>query len=360
VTEQRDFALSKLQAELLDREALLEYVALPTREVAVFLVTRDGCHAAKLAATSSDLARYTGIVRDGLSRGGASPGDEAVLNARLAALRTVILGPIESRLERIERLVVVPGGVLDGIPFQALPRIHEGTVEDFLIDRMTIAYAPCAGAFLACKSRKDVGRLKALCVGDPKGSGRLHWPELRSARAEARVLGHVFPEATVLLGDEATESRVLELAPEHTILHFACHGVALKDPLESFLVLKSDQRNDGFLTVGEILPLRLNCNLVTLSACETGVASVAARTDAAAVSVSLAGAFLQAGAHAAVASFWEVESDSTALLMLELYRRVGEVGPAAALRDAERSLRARPEFSHPYFWAAFSCFGDSR
>src|SRR5581483_6103699 len=147
---------------------------------------------------------------------------------------------------------------------------------------------------------------------------------------------------------EATLAALHTQAPSANILHLACHGQFRPDnPLFSSLQLA-----DGWLTVRDAYALDLQCGLVTLSACETGVSAVAPGDEL----IGLARGFFSAGAPALLVSLWTVDDAATATLMQRFYARLcaGE-RPAAALRRAQcELLREQP---HPFFWAPFILIG---
>jgi CHAT domain-containing protein len=166
-----------------------------------------------------------------------------------------------------------------------------------------------------------------------------------------------------LLGDAATESAFKNSADQYRVLHLATHAYFNKlNPLLSGLQLEPDETNDGLLEVHEILELKLGSDLVTLSACETGLGSgFFAEIPAGDDFVGMTRAFLQVGSAAVLATLWEVDDRSTVDLMKSFYRNLDAAGAgrdkAAALADAQRSLRTSDKYQHPYYWAPFVLVG---
>lgn len=112
-----------------------------------------------------------------------------------------------------------------------------------------------------------------LALGNPN----LRDPRFRLVHAEEEVksLLEIFPDARVLVGDDANEKAVELLGTDVDILHFACHGtINDEDPLLTSLRLSPDKENDGFLHVAEIFDQNISASLVTLSACESGLGKV--------------------------------------------------------------------------------------
>lgn len=156
----------------------------------------------------------------------------------------------------------------------------------------------------------------------------------------------------MLVRSDATESFVKASGGRYRMLHFATHGVFdPANPLGSSLLLAKDKDNDGRLTVAELYRLHLDADLVTLSACETALGSVAGGDDV----VGFTRGLLYAGADSIVSSLWKVDDQSTRDLMVAFYSNLGGMDKAEALRQAQLTVRrAHP---HPYFWAAFMLTG---
>jgi CHAT domain-containing protein len=170
------------------------------------------------------------------------------------------------------------------------------------------------------------------------------------------------------LGIEAIEEQIRRLPlDQYRILYFATHGLLpgeLKCQTEPALVLTPpaitprDKSSDGLLQASEISTLKLNADLVVLSACNTAGGN--GRFGGEALS-GLAEAFFYAGARGLVVSHWQVPSESTALLMTAMFSKIGpdfSVGPAKALSEAQQFISKQKGKEHPYFWAAFTVIGD--
>jgi len=157
----------------------------------------------------------------------------------------------------------------------------------------------------------------------------------------------------VLVREQATETAVKEYGGNFRYLHFATHGeFDEEEPLASRLILGPDDSNDGSLTVGEIYDLELDADLVTLSACETGIGQIANGDDV----VGLTRGFLYAGSRAVVASLWPVSDQATERLMREFYAGLDRSNARDSLRRAQIGLQ-QEGLPHPYYWAAFQLTG---
>jgi CHAT domain-containing protein len=172
--------------------------------------------------------------------------------------------------------------------------------------------------------------------------------QIPRVRDEVLALTPFFAEAVTLVDDQATLSALHAHASTADVLHLACHGQFRQDnPLFSSLRLA-----DGVLTVQDAYNLELNCRLVVLSACETGVSAITPGDEL----IGLVRGFFAAGAPALLVSLWPVDDDATATLMTHVYARLQQGdGVAAALRAAQCEMLRR--HAHPYLWSPFVLFG---
>jgi CHAT domain-containing protein len=215
------------------------------------------------------------------------------------------------------------------------------------------AYPHAEGAATASPSLK-----RAMGTG-------LRLDPLPLTRREAAALQAIAPgSARVWLGAEATEERAKAVGRGARILHFACHGFLDEaSPLESGLALAIPpegraEGDNGLLQAWEVFEgERLDADLVTLSACQTGLGKETAGEGL----LGLTWAFQYAGARSVLASLWEVNDASTADLMRSFYGHLSRGEPKAqALRAAQIQLLHQPATSAPYFWAAFNLIGGWR
>ena len=256
--------------------------------------------------------------------------------------------------------------------------------------------------------------------------GGKEWDALPGTRLEARSLEKLLPGATVRFGSDASEQYLEKLATEGKlkdigILHIATHGEANQTrPRETALILAQDRLPtakeqearvlagkrpvEGRLTVGTVLDgWKLDAELVTLSACQTGLGAETGGDGM----LGFAQALLQKGTRSVVLSRWKVDDGATSLLMVRFYENLlgkretlkGPMPKAEALRDAKKWLRELPReealkrlatlvdgvprgerggvrpalptkkpdaptadrpYAHPYYWAAFVLIGDPR
>jgi CHAT domain-containing protein len=150
---------------------------------------------------------------------------------------------------------------------------------------------------------------------------------------------------------------------QYAILHFATHGLLdPRRPENSGLVLstvnREGQAQNGFVGLQDIYGLRAPVDLVVLSACQTALGKDVRGEGL----LGLTRGFMYAGASSVMASLWKVDDEATAELMRQSYTNMLQKGmaPAAALREAQNSIRQRPEWQAPYYWAGFTLQGEYR
>jgi CHAT domain-containing protein len=200
----------------------------------------------------------------------------------------------------------------------------------------------------------DSKRATSLEVTGPQRSQLVALPE---SKHEIESIAEDLPKPReLLLGEDATETHFKKLPlSKYNVLHLALHGYADNEfPDRSALVFAPQPQgvDDGLLQVREIRRLHLNANLVTLSACNTGVGPVGAAGVA-----NLVGAFVQAGAESVVSTLWELEDHFTARLMKTFYDHLAHhEQKAEALRQAQLALQSAG--ASPYYWASFELVGN--
>jgi CHAT domain-containing protein/uncharacterized protein HemY len=200
----------------------------------------------------------------------------------------------------------------------------------------------------------DAGRLKARGFSFERLPGTAI--EVRSIAA---LMEKANQKAEVRVGVDATKYELLDTdLAKFRFLHFATHGVLPVDTnlREPALVLSYDGTvpSHMFLTMSEILGLKLHSEAVVLSACNTGSGSISRAEGV----MSLGRAFLAAGAFSVTVSLWQVSDESTAVLMQEYYRNLLEGKPkSAALAEARFAVFAKG-FKEPFFWAPFISMGE--
>jgi len=370
-------SLSSIQNDLSPDELLLEYV-LDDPNSFCLAIARSGTHLHELPTGRREVERLTHGLMDKVRA--KQSGAEI-----LAQLYNSLVAPTREA-GNARRLIVVPDGVLNLLPFEAL-RDQQG---HYLVRSKTVSYVP-SGTILATlrhAEKEPPAPKPLLAVGDVRyenqgGVGqRISKPisfrgrvergiadfsgmalrDLPETREEVEEIGKLAGPASVLLiGKDATETAFKkEPLDQFRILHLAVHGFAdTQYPERSALVLGADLKagEDGLLQVREIIRLRLNAELTTLSACDTGVGKLQGQEGIS----NLVEAFLVAGSRSVVASLWSAEDTSASALMERFYDHLahGE-DTSSALRSAKLDLLAKfGDQLSPYYWAEFVSVGET-
>jgi CHAT domain-containing protein len=335
--------VERVQAALDERTCLIEYVILGD-EIACFVVRRE--HFAVYrglgarAQAEKSLSWFWFHIRKGTYGAEFLRSNQRTLarsvDQSLKQLGDLLLAPIAGALATAEHVVVVPHGLLHGVPIHALP-LGDG----ILLDVATVSYSPSAAVFAATAARQATPIKRPLIVAPEIAD--LPW-----VQEEARRILEQWPEAQLLAGPDATLERVRRESQDSDALHLATHGVFRADnPTYSALELA-----DGWLSVGELAELSRGRELVCLSACHTGMSGVGPGDEL----LGLTRAVLGSGVGALVASLWAANDDTAPAYMSALYANLRDgQSRAASLRAA--ALETRKREPHPYFWAPFILVG---
>jgi CHAT domain-containing protein/Flp pilus assembly protein TadD len=317
---------------------------------------------------------------------------------KATSFSNMLLGQVAPNLGTA-RLLIVPDGELQYLPFNALPIPFRNDRTPLLAEH-EITFQPSASALSKLKHRSIQQSDKGLAIfadpvfgSDDQRFAAIHkeaapsyvaqdtqmiqalrdvnsnWadrniPRLMASRDEADGIVAVIPTADNLkaVDFEASKQRLMAAnLSQYRLLHFATHGVLdNKNPELSGLLLSRIDENgrpkDAFLRLDDIYNLKLNADLVVLSACNSGLGKDVRGEGI----VGLVHGFMYAGTSRVVASLWKVDDDATAELMVHFYQEMfrAKQSPAAALRTAQLAMWQQRRWHAPYYWAAFVMQGD--
>ncbi len=432
LTQPQPLSVQEIQKDVLDDDTLLLEYSLGDEHSYLWAVGRDGMTSHELPARErlENLARK---VRELLTaRQHRLPSEtasrfyrrtqetDAQYRGAAAELSRDLIGPVAGRLGT-RRLLVVADGILQYLPFGALPvpdvankelvtsasagftplvaeheivnlpsatalavlrRQIEGrrpaelsvaVLADpvFRRDDPRLAPAPAAHPVRKSPSKTTAGNTSPR--GDSRGYTDLPAPRespaysrlLFSGREAEDIASIAAPgSAATWVGTDASREKATsrELA-RYRIAHFATHGV-IDDthPNLSGIVLSmydaKGREQDGFLRLHDVYNLNLPVELVVLSACNTGLGKDVRGEGL----IGLVRGFMYAGVARVVASLWRVDDQSTAELMKLFYQGVlkENLSPAAALRAAQVAMSRHERWSAPYYWAGFVLQGEYR
>ena len=351
-----------VQAALPADTAVLAYFVGDVRSHA-WLLTRNDLRHAVLPGRRALQNIVTTFVE------GQRSGVKSAQDSVFAPLLGTLLNGVQAR-----RLMILPDGPLNGLPFAALPLPH-GQPREMLVDRFVVTAAPSLA--LALRPALHAGHTRVAVISDPvytpddrrltfaaAGSATYRGAEAapdRFARLpysaiEARAVVRAFAGMDVieLAGFNATARRVIELPSQDLgVLHFATHAVARRDAPEQSALFLSEYAADGTplamdrLTADDIARSGLRADIVVLSGCATGEGRELRGEGV----LGLTYRFLANGSDTVVASLWPVEDALTARFMEEFYTAYRATGRAPdALRTAQLRTRGTAAAA---VWASF-------
>ncbi len=267
-----------------------------------------------------------------------------------------VLGDVAAEVPAgVRRVIAVPDGPVNLVPFDALPLSDGSSV----IDRFDVTVQ--SSARLAVEAWRSPPREvppSVLAFGNPDLSRTVDsgLAPLRGAEREARRAARYGRGSAVVLGPGATEARVKAIPPgRYGLIHFATHARLDEGTLRgSVLLLAPGHGEDGVLRPGEIAGLRLDAGLAILSGCATEEGSIVRGEGL----VGLASALRQAGVRTVALTRWQVDDDAEAELVERVYRELARGQPVAdAVRSAKLAMRAAG--SSPAVWASLALVGDA-
>lgn len=348
----------------------------------------------------------------------------ATIRSLAEGIGRMLLAGLDRAAPDAEKLVVIPDAILGFLPFEVLV-LDDGR---YVVERFTVRYAHSLRVLDLVAQRTHSGKRKAMLafggaryntgrngegIATPEqraavatltrglahtgggmqqayaSAGLADWPDLPGTLAEVETIGRIVRRSTIQTGDKVCESAVKQASHKgylqrYRVIHFATHGVVVPDLAElSALVLSTpaepDSSDDGYLRMNEIAALDLRADLVTLSACETGLGQIYGGERV----VGLTQAFLIAGANGLAASLWQVADMSTMKFMTGMYALMYEEDMSCAEALAEmkrrfitsgeevdqmlmkRGIAVKPKagsassgaYTHPFFWAPFVYYG---
>jgi CHAT domain-containing protein/Tfp pilus assembly protein PilF len=389
------------QKELDPGTLLLSYsIGIETSHVFV-LKNRGNLSVHRISVGRSGLIKAVEDFRKLVTTVRLTPDQLQELVSQGKSLYQLLLSPVRAAIDESERILVIPDGPLHFLPFSAVVVSNEPNSQNlgrnwqYLAELKPIVTIVSATVFSEVKKSRNknmaaYGKLFTgfgdPAYGDASGkAGRISSPSsergvdlisLPSTRTEINSIAGLFgSNSEAYVGADATEEKVKSIR-DTRYLHFACHGL-LDDrfPLNSSLALTIPEKREqgidnGFLQAWEIFErVRINSDLVVLSACETAVGKEVAGEGL----IGLTRAFQYAGARTVLASLWNIADETTAELMTLFYKYLTSgITKDAALQKAQRHFitstiqidvdgqKRSFDASAPFFWAAFQLTGDWR
>ncbi|MAL18623.1 MAG: hypothetical protein CL670_13065 [Balneola sp.] len=374
--------------DLLDDETAIFEYAFANDKLIRFLITQDaiegtvieqiGSQPAKTFLTQ-EIKKFREFIIDGTGEGEY----EQLYNA-------LIPGEDLLRSKGVRNFVVVPGGPISFVPFEALSKDGK-----YIIQTYNVKYLPSASIypFIRPPHRTTSQELLALAgsgfeggqEGITESSSQTSFASLPSTLLEVDSIAANFSTTRLLKNEDVTEATLKSFdLSQFRYIHFATHAeIDEINPSQSGLMLSKKMEveslfgEDGHLNSTEISGLRLNADLVTLSACQTGMGKLINGEGL----LGLQRSFLTAGSSSVMVSLWNIFDRSTSVFMSKFYKSVLEhkeedygiwnqsldlVGlyehpmfdyKAKALRDAKLAMIDHPYYNKPVHWAPFILIG---
>lgn len=320
-----------------------------------------------------------------------SPADRSETSQLISKLSQTLIDKLPASVLVKHQLIVAPDGMLSLLPFELLEHQSQR-----LIDQHDISYVQSLSMLAALhqRARSYAGlthRQPLLAMGNPTypestgkqavgaqesigelaQRGRLDraydlakvsWSPLPGTEREVNAIGKLFDKSSLYFKEAASEQTLQGLRDAGQLgnyqrLHFATHGyVDPAHPALNAIVLEQTKKTgtDGYLTMAELTGYEFKSDLITLSACETGVGKVVEGEGV----LGLPYALYMAGNVNTLMTLWSVADDSTAQFMASFYGKL-KAGQAIAkaLNDTKREFLKQAELQHPFFWAPFVVYG---
>jgi CHAT domain-containing protein len=408
--------LADLRAALKPGEAYLK-TAVVGDAVYMILATPAEATAYRTGTSARALNTEVAELRDTISKEEDGQLLTFPFNVALARkLYVELLAPVDAKLADVKHIIFEPDGALLRLPINLLvtdqagvdayaAKVAKSNQNEF--DFTSVAWlgarsdvstavsargfrdvrqaAPSAATrqYLGFGSNAPVSNITAISSTRSmatRGGIDCNWPlaawnnpisasELKTAQSiigggRANVVtGAAFSDTGLIARKDLTQYR---------ILHFATHGLVTAPRPEcparpALLTSFGEGQSDGLLTFQEIYDLRLDADIVILSACDTAGAATVAATREAGVTTGggtqldgLVRAFVGAGGRSVLASHWPLpdDYDATQRLIVGLFDAPAGTAIATAIRTAQLKLMADPNTSHPYYWSGFALVGD--
>jgi len=364
--DQRYPTIEQVRAELGDDEIMLVYEVAPEYDGRSWLlaITQDVVELRELP-NSEPLADAVAVFE------GLLKADDPLAGRAATDLYAWIVDDVLDDLgDRLRTVFLIPDGPLHELPFAAL---RDREASEPLGARLRIDVVPSASLWLRWRTtRRPDAPGAVMALADPEISltgtveafrGAEPWAEgqassaLPHARDEATAVAKAIGgNSRVLVGPEASEEALKTSKPQnYRVLHFAAHAVVddSRPERSAVLLAPGSDDQDGLLQVDEIAALKLNGQIVILSACR-GASGLHVEGEGI---LGLSRAFLAAGARAVLANRWPYRDDDAAVMTTAIAREVGRgesIGDALTLARRDRVVAGAPAAA----WAGVTLIGD--
>ncbi len=379
--------IDDIQSEILsNNQVLIEYF-LSDKHIYVWAFTKEKLHFSTIDLTRKELENRLANISPIFQRekvAAAVQIDHRWANIRSDLLyelyQILVKKPLADLLKPGMVLNIIPDDILYYFPFEILVTNFSQDKVEYLIEKHPISYTSSASLLNPKLHRTKKTEKDLLAFGNPdfgskQNKGILEWlsslktvksilrgdsfAPLPYAELEVKSIAENFTDAAIFIGNDATETRLKEMAGNYKFIHLATHNLADDtQPMYSKIILAQtgEESEDGFLQTYEVYNLKLNADLVVLSGCNTGLGKLSRGEGL----IGMTRAFLYAGASNLVVSLWPVNDESTAELMRYFYENLKKgVGKKSALQNAKVKLIHSNDWKrNPFYWGAFVLRGE--
>ena len=382
-------SIGEVQNQLTDNTAVIEYMLADTL-LYIFKITAADLDMERVELSPTfqdDLFAFIQGLKD---QGSAITwSDDAYLQylERATSIYQVLLGQVLDGQRAIKKLIIVPDGILNYLPFECLVTSDTqsaGKEIPYLIRNINTRYAYSASLMVEDNLARKAPSEDFIGFGPQYGDGvffaSARGLDLLDSTTRAGIAPLKFNQQEVeyiagllsgraITGGEVSENTFRELAPQARILHLAMHALvhdenprysgflfpgAMQEPMGEDSIR---YESDNFLHAFELYNMQLNSELAVLSACETGFGKLQQGEGI----MSLSRAFRYSGSPNLVMSLWQADDQATYDLMKEFYKGIDQGLPKdEALRQAKITYLDTHDRTHPYFWANFVLIGDDK
>lgn len=380
--------ISDIQNSLPANTCLLGYL-VDEKQTFVFVISANDFDVLEVPITRSNLESKLELSRALLEQVNYSNDSmmPPLWREVLKSLYEALIFPAQKAgyLYQIEQLLIVPTRVLHFLPFACLigtdssrnsntsqTSFYLAPEQFYLIEKYTITYLASA----------EMTKYPGLSESKPLTFGQKPWlivtpfpDQIQGTNRETNAIqSDSIHSIHCLFGVEAQEGLLKEKASNYNLIHFTSHShLAIDLPESTYVVLRSDNREDGRLTIPEILNLKLESDLIVLSSCESGLGASRFYNPVAVNNyhpldefISLNRAFLIGGAKKAISTFWTVQDEASAEFMHKFYHYLTASSPEVSLVKTQRYFISQKSSSnvplttllaHPYIWGAYLMVG---
>jgi CHAT domain-containing protein/tetratricopeptide (TPR) repeat protein len=351
--------IASVREMLHENEAILSYfIASKTNRLYTFYISKKKFKIIN-APILEDFDRYISGYRNSIYYN-----VQNTYRSTASILHAALIPAIE---KHVTSLTIIPAGRLGVIPFEALltSEVDDETENYDQLPYLLNSYdvnTQYAAALLTKGHELSSASSGSACILAPVTFSIHGLPELPATASEAMNLNNLFTKNGIISKSytysDANEINIKssEIANSQ-YLHFATHGVVdeKKPELSQIFLASNSATEDGNLYTGEIYNLQLNADLVTLSACQTGLGKIYKGEGI----VGLSRALLYAGANNMLVSLWSVADQSTASLMVSFYEKaLDKYSYSEGLQMAKKEMIQQKTYAAPYYWAPFILIGQ--